>query len=310
MEGHIVLAHELIEGNIIGVLPPLLPLVGIVGRDGRIADASIKPHVNHLLLVARQGNRHTPLQISGDTAGFQALCQPRLGDGNAVLRPSILLVGVLEPLVNLGLQLLQANKDVRRVARDGSSAVDLASWVDELKRIQQAAALVALVTSGIVVVALRARSLDESVRQEGIVLLTVRLFCRPLLKEVVFVQLEEDILHNLRLLLGRGSAKVVEANLEPIVNLLVLDVELVAELLGGLARLESLGLSSSAVLVCTADVQRRPVAKLAEARVDVGTEDTADDVSKMRNVVDVGKSAGNQDVLLALDGQDGIFNRH
>lgn len=106
MEGHIVLAHELIEGNIIGVLPPLLPLVGIVGRDGRIADAGIKPHVNDLLLVARQGNRHTPLQISGDTAGFQALCQPRLGDGNAVLRPSILLVGILEPLVNLGLQLL------------------------------------------------------------------------------------------------------------------------------------------------------------------------------------------------------------
>lgn len=141
-------------------------------------------------------------------------------------------------------------------------------------------------------------------------LLTVRLFCRPLLKKVVLVQLEEDVLHNLRLLLGRSSAKVVEANLEPLVNILVLDVELVTEFLGGLARLESLGLSGSAVLVCAADVQRRPVAKLAEARVDVGTEDTADDVSKMRDVVDIGKSAGDEDVLLALDGQDGIFNRH
>lgn len=310
VEGHIVLAHELIEGDLIGILPPLLPLIGIVGRDGGIADTGVEPHVDDLLLIPRQRHRHTPLEISRDAAGLQALCQPRLRDGHAVLRPSVLLVRVLEPLLNLGLQLLEADKDVRRVSGHGGGAVDLATRVDELKGIQQAAALVALVAPGVVVVALGTRPLDEAVRQEGVVLLAVGLLRRPLLEVVALVQLEEDVLHNLRLLLRRRAAKVVEPDLEPVVNLLVLDVELVAQLLRRLARLQRLGLRRRAVLVRAADVERRPVAQLAEARVDVGAQHAAHDVAQVRHVVHVRQGAGDEHVLLALDGQDGIFNRH
>jgi len=42
--------HQL---HVLGVLPPLFPLWGVVGSDGDVADWSVEPHVKHL----RRGER-------------------------------------------------------------------------------------------------------------------------------------------------------------------------------------------------------------------------------------------------------------
>lgn len=43
----------------------------------------------------------------------------------------------------------------------------------------------------------------------------------------------------------------------------------------------------------------------AETSKDIGRENTTNDVSQMGDVVDIGKSAGNEDIALALLGKDG-----
>ena len=42
------LCHELEVLYAVGVLPPLLPLVGVARRDADVADRSVEPHVKHL----------------------------------------------------------------------------------------------------------------------------------------------------------------------------------------------------------------------------------------------------------------------
>lgn len=51
----------------------------------------------------------------------------------------------------------------------------------------------------------------------------------------------------------------------------------------------------------------------AGARVtgeDVGGQHGADNVTQMRDVVDIGKGRGDEDVVFTLDGQDGLGGRH
>ncbi|KAI3479573.1 hypothetical protein L1887_58385 [Cichorium endivia] len=63
VEAHVVLAHELVELDVVRVLPPLLPLVGVVCGDARVADGRVEPHVQHLVLHALDGDGHTPLEV-------------------------------------------------------------------------------------------------------------------------------------------------------------------------------------------------------------------------------------------------------
>jgi len=76
VEGNVVLAHELVELNILGVLPPLLPLLGVSCCDRRVADGGIEPDVEDLTLPARKGNRGTPLEVTGNAAQLKALLEP------------------------------------------------------------------------------------------------------------------------------------------------------------------------------------------------------------------------------------------
>lgn len=53
---NVVLAHELVQGDVVGVLPPLLPipalevaLVGVALGNGSITDAGIEPDVEDLV---------------------------------------------------------------------------------------------------------------------------------------------------------------------------------------------------------------------------------------------------------------------
>jgi hypothetical protein len=146
------------------------------------------------------------------------------------------------------------------------------------------------------------------------VLLAVGLRRHAFLEEAVLVQLQEDVLHDLGLLLRRGAAKVVKVDVEPLVRVGMLDVKLVTELLGRLAGLEGLGLGGGSVceggytvrkhsflflplslgprfrgrtltLVCAADVEGWSVSQLAVATEDIGRKDGADDVAQMGDIV-------------------------
>ena len=92
MERGIVLADELVQLDFLGVLPPLLPLIGIACRNGWVSDASIEPNVEDLVLITWKRNRHAPFQIARDAPALETFCKPRACNCNSVGRPLVLLV--------------------------------------------------------------------------------------------------------------------------------------------------------------------------------------------------------------------------
>lgn len=87
VERNIVFTHELIELDIIGVLPPLFPLLGVACCNAGVSNRSIIPDIEHLVLETGHRNRSTPLEITSNATGTQAFLQPRLGNVNTVGRP-------------------------------------------------------------------------------------------------------------------------------------------------------------------------------------------------------------------------------
>jgi len=140
---YVVLAHELVELNLFGVLPPLLPLVGIGRGDRWVSEASVEPHVDDLLLISRKRHWHTPLHITSDRSSLEPAVDPTLCNGYSVRRPVSFLAGFLKPLLNIVLQFVESQKDMGGLAGDGGGSVNLAFGVDELKGVQELAALVA-----------------------------------------------------------------------------------------------------------------------------------------------------------------------
>lgn len=51
VEGYVVFAHELVELNVVVVLPPLFPFLAVVSSDTQIANRCIKPHIEHLVAI-------------------------------------------------------------------------------------------------------------------------------------------------------------------------------------------------------------------------------------------------------------------
>lgn len=143
METDIVLALELHKLDVIGVLPPLLPLgavqvvaVGVSLGNGDITNASIEPDVENLLFVVfnvktvdiRDG--HTPFQVTRDGSRLETLVDPSIGDTIGVGAPSI-VAGGREPLSELAFDSIELQIQVFRLAGLGSGAVKLAARVDQ-----------------------------------------------------------------------------------------------------------------------------------------------------------------------------------
>ena len=80
MERYVVLAHELVQLDILGVLPPLLPILGVSGSDGGVTNGGIEPDIEDLVLPARQRHRGTPFEVTGDATQLEALLEPGLGN--------------------------------------------------------------------------------------------------------------------------------------------------------------------------------------------------------------------------------------
>ena len=95
----------------------------------------------------------------------------------------------------------------------------LALGLFELDRIEQLSALVALITTCVVIVTLRTDTIHVAVRQESLTGATVQLAHRVLFQILVVIELEEYVLRNIRLLRRRRTSKVIKPNLEPFIHL-------------------------------------------------------------------------------------------
>lgn len=87
VERNIVFTHELIEFDIVRILPPLLPLLGVASCNAGVSNRSIEPDIEHLVFKTRHRNRSTPFKITGNATRTQSFLQPRLGDMNTIGRP-------------------------------------------------------------------------------------------------------------------------------------------------------------------------------------------------------------------------------
>ena len=177
--------------------------------------------------------------------------------------------------------------------------------VNQFDGIYKLAAAVTLVTLGIAVAATfkRAATLDHTISQWRVACVAV------LLLQLVFVgvsllhQVVEYVLRNLCLLFCCSSAKIVEITVEPFVNLRVLRMVKVANLLTSFACLAGLGLGGCAIFIRATDVDGIMTSESRKSGIDVGREDTSDDIAKMRHIVHVWQRTRDQNIPLALHWQ-------
>lgn len=236
--------------------------------------------------TAHRRTGYTPLEISRDTTGLQAVVDPRAGNGNAVGAPAVL--NPVEPGSDLLVELVQSDVKVLGLAPLGGRAVELAAGVDEpagtlalvfagsilvgLHGVEEVAASVALVTAGAEVVADAAFTLNVAIGQEGIVLGdgAEGLGGFAFLDEAILPELGEDLLGNAGVLVGGGAAELVEADAEPVVDILMKGVVLCAKSRGVYALGKGLGLGGGAILVGTANVEGGQATGAAETGEDIG----------------------------------------
>ena len=167
MEGEVVLAHEVVRlGGRVG--PPGSPGIRVAGAPGpldrcrEIADDSVEPHVQPLVRVvdpAVQRDGNPPVDVAGH--GTRADVVQQVEAELEHVRPPV--CARLEPRAQRVGEGRQVEEEVLGLDELRRLAVDAAVWVDELSGVQLVAAAVALVASGAVVAADRARALDVAV---------------------------------------------------------------------------------------------------------------------------------------------------
>lgn len=167
--------------------------------------------------------------------------------------------------------------------------------------IESLLALVALISSCIRELAEGTGSDNEPVSQPKIAVRAVTLHHFLLCGLLLIVDVQEDLLGDLRVPLGACPSKIIKPDIEPFVHFRV-DLEvMITYFLGSLLLLPGFDLSRSAVLISSTDVEHIRPLKFLEPRENISRQYTANDVPKMRHVVDIRKRGSNKDIVLVLD---------
>ena len=87
VEGHVILGHELPVLHVVRVLPPLLPVLRVLGGDADVPDGGVKPDVEDLVLEPLHGHRGSPLQVPGDASWLQPPLHSALSDNPGIVGP-------------------------------------------------------------------------------------------------------------------------------------------------------------------------------------------------------------------------------
>jgi len=97
---------------------------------------------------------------------------------------------------------------------------------------------------------------------------------------------------------------VIEITVEPFVNGFVNGMVVITNFLGSLSFSQGLSFSGSTILIGTTDIQSVVTSETAPSGIDISTQDTANNISQVRNIIDVRKSTGNQDIFLIFTRKD------
>ena len=150
-----------------GVVPPLLPpLRGppappVLPARGEVPHDRLEPHVDPLALPPRQGHLDAPIDVPRDRPVLEALLDPRLREGDHREAP-VRLVG--DPRLQPVLECAQAEERVAGLPGNGGGSMDAAPRMDELERVEEASAVLALIAPCRREVTVRAFALDVPVR--------------------------------------------------------------------------------------------------------------------------------------------------
>ena len=305
VEGDVVLAHELDVADILGPLvqtPPVAPAVSgrirpFLGRAD-IFDGGVEPDVEDLVLHARTreavlGHRHAPGQVAGDAPVNQTLVQMLVGDGFGQGLPAALAV---DPGADFRLDLRLQQIEMARVAHlQVPRPRHRRIGIDQVGRIQQPPAVVALIPARADVAAMGARPLDIAVGQEPGVVDGVDHPIHPLLDQAVLLQRLGEMLGQAMVLRVRRPAEPVVAEPERLARRLLNLVLLVAigphVLTGGGGG----QLGWGAVLVGGADVEHLISLRPLEPRPDVGRQHRPRQIPQVLDAIDVGQRRGDED---------------
>ena len=82
MERDIVLTHELVELDVLLVLPPLFPLVSVGSCDGDVTNWRVKPNVENLVLKFLKRDSSSPFEITSDATTKETLLKHRVSEAN------------------------------------------------------------------------------------------------------------------------------------------------------------------------------------------------------------------------------------
>lgn len=118
MKWYIILGHELVELDLVWILPPFFPVWCITTSNTGITYGSIKPNVHNFMFKALFRNRCTPLKISGNTSILQSLFNPCLGGRDGILSPFSFWVGLFEPFFECRLEFREIQETMLGILND------------------------------------------------------------------------------------------------------------------------------------------------------------------------------------------------
>ena len=309
MEGHIVLAHELVIGDIrrphVGA-PPALPGgirqamgVGPFGGGGDIFDGGVEPDIEHLALHPRPRlitapDRNAPMQIAGDAAVLQAVAvvQPLPGNRGGQQRPVGLAV---DPRRQLGAQraLFQVKMPGFAHLQIGR-ARDRRARVDQVGRVELLGAIFALIAARIGIAAVRTGAGDVAVGQKAVVVDGENLLLQDFLDQPVVRQNPGEMLGQAVVALAGRPPEMIERQPEAPGNLGLHAMHFGAKLRDRLACLGRSQFGGGAVFVGGTDEHHFMTTGAAVTGEQVGGQLAAHQIAQMLDPVDIWNGGSDQ----------------
>lgn len=164
-------------------------------------------------------------------------------------------------------------------------------------RVEEFTTFVALITSSLLVLAMRTCSCDKSISQKQVTNLAIALCHLFFWYSFVFVDIKEDFLSNFSMPLCTCPSEVVKANIKPFVDLFMYFIVKIADFFRSFLLLHSLYFSRSTILVSSTNVKSVDTLQFFESRKNVCWKYTTNDVTQMRYIVDIWQSWSNQNVF-------------
>ncbi len=238
------------------------------------------------------GDGHTPFQVARDGPVTQALIEPFIGDRLGQARPFGRGIDpVADPALHLGLdQMEMLGLTHFEILRAGDFRIRLF----QIGRLEQAAAIIALIAPRALETTMRAGSLDIAVRQETVIIDREDLLLDPLDDQPLVLQHLGEMLGQADSGGTRGAAEIIIAQRETVTGAL-LDIMLLVAI-GAHIHARRIGgqFGRRTVLVRRADIKDIMTAQALETGIDIGRQHGPGQISQMLDAIDVRQSAGDQ----------------